>query len=110
MIHNLLQQINDLLIYLKNAVRDKGIVFPLLQDHGVPSTSFTLLIASFVMWCLGITEIIKDMDIDKAENMVMVCAGLYFGRKLSKDNNANKLTIDKTTNEKGEENNNVKSN
>lgn len=109
MIHNLLQQINDLLIHLKNAVRDKGIVFPLLQDHGVPSTSFTLLIASFVMWCLGITEIIKDMDIDKAENMTMICASLYFGRKLSKDS-ANKLTIDKTTNEKGEENNNGKSN
>jgi hypothetical protein len=25
------------------------------------------------------------MDLDKTENLFMICCGLYFGRKLSKD-------------------------
>jgi hypothetical protein len=97
MIHTPIQHLNNILTNFKNTVRDKGIVFPLLRDNGVPSTSFTLLISSFIMWCLGITEVIKNMDIDKAENMVMVCASLYFGRKLTKDN-TNKLTINQPPN------------
>lgn len=78
---------------------NKGIPFPLFQDQGVPSASFTLLMSSFIIWILGATEIIKDMDLDKTENLFMICCGLYFSRKLTK----NKTEI--TTSIQGDVNN-----
>ncbi len=74
----------------------KGIVFPFIRDHDRPSVSLTLLILSFLLWAAGILEIVKDMDIDKSENMVMIMASLYFGRKISKDKNKLELDIQQT--------------
>lgn len=82
-----------------------GIPLPLFRDIMTqqPSFSMTLAAVSFIIWCLGITELIKDMDIDKCENMVMITAGLYLGRKLSnnKDKN-NKVEIDSQQSSQGD--------
>lgn len=76
-VKNKLSQINNYII-------NKGIPLPFISDDGKPSVSLTLLMISFVIWCLGITDVLKDIDLDKGENMMMVCAGLYFSRKVSK--------------------------
>lgn len=89
MIDQLKAKLNSINEYLAA----KGIVLPLFRDNGIPSASFTLLMFSFAIWAAGILEIVKDMDIDKAENMVWAMAGLYFGRKVTKDKN-NKVEID----------------
>lgn len=81
MLEQLKAKLNSYNEYLAN----KGIVLPFIRDNGVPSVSLTLLIVSFAIWTAGILELVKDMDIDKAENMCWAMAGLYFGRKVTKD-------------------------
>lgn len=76
----------------------KGIVFPFIQDEGHPSVSLTLLIFSVIIWTLGILEIVKDMDIDKAENFVWAMSSLYFGRKITKDGKG-KVELENKTNQ-----------
>lgn len=91
-----LSSINE---YLAN----KGIVFPFIRDNGKPSVSLTLLMLSFLYWSLGILEIIKDLDLDKAENGVMIMAGLYFSRKITKDKS--KMDLDSQQPEQGDSKN-----
>lgn len=78
----------------------KGIPFLFLRDRGHPSVSLTLLVVSFTLWALAATEVIKDMNLDKLENMVMITSGLYFSRKFTK--HSNNITED---NIKGEDEN-----
>lgn len=83
---------------LQNYLNDKGIPVPLFSDQGRPSLSMTLVILSFIICALGILEIVKDMDTDKAENLFMICSGLYWGRKITKDKtNAIQTTQGDTT-------------
>lgn len=89
MLDTLKKKLNEINEY----IAEKGIVLPFIRDNGVPSVSLTLLIVSFMIWAAGLLEIVKDMDMDKAENGVWAMAGLYFGRKVTKDKN-NKVEID----------------
>lgn len=91
--------LDDLKAKLKSVneyLATKGIVFPFIRDNDHPSVSLTLLLTSFLLWGAGILEIVKDMDINAAENMVMITAGLYFGRKITKDKNKTEL-LDQST-------------
>lgn len=75
-----------------NKLNEKGIPVPLVKDptRG-PSVSLTLVFISFNVWLASIigkvTGLVGGMDSSQALNMFMVCAGLYWGRKLqaSKD-------------------------
>lgn len=89
--------------HIKHSIVHKGIPIPFFRgEESKPSVSLTLLVLSFVMWCLGITELIKDMDIDKCENMVIILASLYFGRKMTSNS---KTTTLQTEEKQGEDNN-----
>jgi len=88
-IKNKLKEINE---YLAT----KGIVFPFIRDNDKPSVSLTLLMLAFLYWSLGILEIIKDLDLDKAENGVMIMASLYFGRKITKDKTKTEIDVPQT--------------
>ncbi len=95
--------IREKLQILIDWLTNKGIPLPLFRDllTQKPSFSMTLATLSFVMWCLGITELIKDMDIDKCENMVLITVGLYLGRKLT-NNNKDKTKLEIDTQQQGE--------
>ncbi len=69
---------------LQNYIVTKGIAIPFVRDENKPSVSLSLLLLSFLLWSLGITKVIPDADINHLENMVMITAGLYFSRKVSK--------------------------
>lgn len=69
---------------LQHYIVTKGIAVPFVRDENKPSVSLTLLLISFLLWVVAVTKAIPDMDISKIENMVMITAGLYFSRKVSK--------------------------
>lgn len=66
-----------------------GIPMPLLRDPktGRGSVSLTLVFLSFNLWIISIIEELTVMtgkiDVNQTFNMVLVCFGLYYGRKLS---------------------------
>ena len=93
-----MDKILEILTKLKNLIRDRGILLPFIQDNGKPSVSLTLLMTSFLIWILGATEIIKDMDLDKCENLFMICYAGYFGRKLTKDDKNKKIDLTESIN------------
>lgn len=72
---------NNLSNFLSN-----GIPFLFLRDKGKPSVSLTLLVVTFMIWCLAATEILKGLNLDKIENVLMITSGLYFSRKYTKSN------------------------
>lgn len=74
-----------------NDMNAKGIPVPMIRDGktGQGSVSLTLVFISFNAWLLSIigkaAGALGGMDPQQTLNMFMVCAGLYFGRKMSKD-------------------------
>jgi len=97
----MLDSLKTKLAEINEYLATKGIVFPFIRDKNAPSVSLTLLIVSFVLWTLGLLEVVKDMDMGIAENMVWAMGALYFGRKITKDKT--KLEID-TQQQQGEKN------
>lgn len=75
----------------QNYLANRGIVIPFIRDENKPSVSLTLLLISFLLWCLGITKIIKEADVSHLENMVIITAGLYFSRKVTKGSSKTEL-------------------
>jgi hypothetical protein len=69
-------------------MNEKGFPVPMLRDKGQPSVSLTLLFISFNVWLLSVigkaSGALGGMDAGQCLQMFMVCAGLYFGRKLQK--------------------------
>jgi hypothetical protein len=69
----------------------KGIVVPVLRDPVTqkPSASFTLLVVSSGLVIFGLinkaAKLVDGVDMDNALQFFGICAGLYFGRKLSSD-------------------------
>ena len=80
-----MKKVKSTLDQIQSFLFNKGVPFPLFRDNGKPSLSFTLVIITFIIWCAGILQLVPTMDLSKAENMLMICGGLYWGRKLTKD-------------------------
>lgn len=99
----MLDTIKEKLYKINEYLATKGIVFPFLRDNGVPSVSLSLLIFSVFIWTLGILEIVKDMDMEKAENLVWAMSGLYFSRKITKDGKGKVELDNKQGDTKGEQ-------
>jgi hypothetical protein len=75
-----------------------GIPVPMLRDPktGLGSVSLSMLFVSFNVVLLGlIGKWAKQLDIDLQQSIYwfMICAGLYFGRSLTK--NENKVDLNK---------------
>lgn len=84
----------ELLAKWKGFVNDmnaKGVPIPMIRDGktGMGSVSLTLVFLSFNIWVVSIigkaAGSLGGIDPSQTLNMFMVCAGLYFGRKLQKD-------------------------
>lgn len=78
----------------KNFVCDmnaKGVPVPMIRDAktGMGSVSLTLVFLSFNIWIVSIvgkwSGQLGGINPTETLNMFMVCAGLYFGRKMQKD-------------------------
>jgi hypothetical protein len=77
---------------LKKA-NENGIYLPMVRDPktGAGSVSLTLVVMSFTACIVGLigkwSGYLGGIDMTQALNLFMVCAGLYWGRKLgsSKD-------------------------
>ncbi len=78
-----------------NSMNSKGIPVPMVRDpkSGSGSVSLTLVFLSFNVWLVSIVGkaagALGGIDPSQTLNMFLVCAGLYFGRKLSKDSSGN---------------------
>lgn len=77
----------DQLKAIYNDLCEKGIRIPLLRDvvKGTPSISYTMLVISF---CLNIFTLINKFggwfsNVDGASELLIICAGLYFGRSIA---------------------------
>lgn len=87
---------------LSRKMNDKGIPLPTITDpkSGKGSVSLTLVFISFNLCVAGIVGkwagLMGGIDVNQALNLFMVCAGLYWGRKLQKDG-------EKTTVESGKD-------
>jgi hypothetical protein len=72
-------------------MNSKGVPVPMIRDGktGEGSVSLTLLFISFNVWLVSImgkaAGAFGGIDPSQTLNMFMVCAGLYFGRKMTKD-------------------------
>jgi hypothetical protein len=84
---------NELLGKLKifvDKLNSKGIPFPMVRDPatGKSSVSLTLLFISSLHVQLALVnkfaKFFDGMDTDNSLEFFMICAGLYFGRTLSK--------------------------
>lgn len=68
-----------------------GIPVPLVRDpkKGRGSVSLTMVFISFNIWLVSIindvAQVFGGLNTDSAFNMFIACAGLYWGRKLTKD-------------------------
>lgn len=62
---------------------------PMVRDPktGNASVSLTLVFLSFNLWLISIldtwAQVFGGIDVNQTFNMVIVCFGLYYGRKLS---------------------------
>lgn len=69
----------------------KGIPVPMIRDAktGLGSVSLTLVFLSFNMWVLSVigkaAGALGGISTSETLNMFMVCAGLYFGRKMQRN-------------------------
>lgn len=74
-----------------NDMNSKGIPVPMIRDGktGKGSVSLTLVFISFNVWLISIigkaAGALGGMDPSQTLSMFMTCAGLYFGRKMQKD-------------------------
>lgn len=72
-------------------MNSKGVPVPMIRDSktGRGSVSLTLVFISFNVWLISIigkaAGALGGMDPSHTLNMFMACAGLYFGRKLQRD-------------------------
>jgi hypothetical protein len=70
---------------------EKGIPVPILRDAVTqkPSASFTLLVVSSGLVIFGLinkaAKLVDGIDMPNALQFFGICAGLYFGRKLTSD-------------------------
>lgn len=85
---------NKMIERWKNFVLDmnsNGVPVPMIRDGktGMGSVSLTLVFISFNVWLVSIVGkaagALGGMDPTQTLNMFMVCAGLYFGRKMQRD-------------------------
>jgi hypothetical protein len=80
-------------------MNSKGIPMPMIRDAktGKGSVSLTLVFLSFNIWIVSIvgkwSGQLGGINPTETLNMFMVCAGLYFGRKMQKDPKGN-MTVE----------------
>ncbi len=73
-----------------NKLNSKGIPAPMMRDpkNGRASVSLTLVFISFNFWMISVVGkaagAFGGIDPQQTFNMVMLCFGLYFGRKFQK--------------------------
>lgn len=76
-------------------MNEKGVPLPMVRENGKSSMSATLVFLSFNVWLISIVGkaagALGGVDSGAALQMFMVCAGLYFGRKLG--NKDGKTTV-----------------
>lgn len=83
-------QVLEKLKEFSKKLAEKGIPIPFVQDPltGKPSVSLTLvLISGFIIIIglfLGLKTLVKGIDVENSLEFFLICAGLYFGRSLSK--------------------------
>lgn len=86
-----MDRINELRQKLVDWCTKKGVPVPILRDPIAqkPSASFTLLVVSSGLVIFGllnkVAKLVDGVDIDNALQFFGICAGLYFGRKLTSD-------------------------
>jgi hypothetical protein len=74
-----------------NDMNSKGVPVPMIRDGktGMGSVSLTLVFLSFNLWVVSVvgkwSGQFGGISPSETLNMFMVCAGLYFGRKMQKD-------------------------
>ena len=82
-------------------LNSKGIPLPVVRDPVTqkPSVSLTTLVVSFAVCIVGlvgkVAGFLGGVDMTQAITLFGVCAGLYLGRKMSRD--TNKVDIDPGT-------------
>jgi hypothetical protein len=74
---------------LISKLNSPGIKLPFINDPKTkqPSVSLTMLFISFNVVLIGLigkwSKIAEGVDLPQAINWFLICAGLYFGRKMS---------------------------
>jgi hypothetical protein len=100
--------IKELLERWKNFINDmnsKGVPMPMIRDSktGRGSVSLTLVFLSFNLWIVSVvgkwSGQFGGISPSETLNMFMVCAGLYFGRKMQKDPKG-QITVEEKPDEK----------
>jgi hypothetical protein len=83
-----------------DSMNAKGIPMPMIRDpkQGA-SVSLTLVFISFNIWVVSIvgkwSGQLGGIDPSQTLNMFMVCAGLYFGRKMQKNKDGSVVVEEK---------------
>jgi hypothetical protein len=86
-----MKKLKELQDKLLNWCTKRGIPVPVLRDpvSQKPSASFTLLVISSGLVIFGlvnkIAKLVDGVDLPNALQFFGICAGLYFGRKLTSD-------------------------
>lgn len=81
---------------LIDKLNSKGIPAPMMRDpkNGKASVSLTLVFISFNFWMISVigkwAGFFGGIDPQQTFNMVMLCFGLYFGRKFQKPHDIEK--------------------
>ena len=76
-------------------LNEKGIPLPMLRDPftKIPSVSLTMLVISFNIVLFGLigksAKMLDGVDLQQAIYWFGICAGLYFGRKISSTSDGN---------------------
>jgi hypothetical protein len=85
------EKIKELQRKLVDWCTKQGIPVPIFRDPITqkPSASFTLLVTSSGLVIFGllnkVAKLVDGVDIENALQFFGICAGLYFGRKLTGD-------------------------
>lgn len=80
------------LLALIKELQNKGIPLFFIKDPVVkqPSVSLTMLVIAFTLTVLSllnkVAKIVDGVDIENTLELLMICAGLYFGRALTRSN------------------------
>jgi hypothetical protein len=80
------------LIKLINDINAKGIPLPLFRDikTNLPSISLTMMVLSFSVYFIGLisklTKFTGDINLNEAQNLLVITSGLYFMRTVSSGN------------------------
>lgn len=82
----------DKIIGILKDLQNKGLPIFFIQDpiSKLPSVSLTMLVVAFTLAILSllnkVAKIVDGVDIENTLELLMISAGLYFGRALTRSN------------------------